>query len=273
MKKIFWLTGLPCSGKTTIAKELAKHLYAEILDGDEIRAIVGNTDFSKDGRAKHMRSVAAFAATLSKYANVVVALVSPLREVREEIKKEYPNLREIYVKCDLEKCKERDCRGMYAKAERGEIDNFTGVQAEYEEPLNPDIVVRTDKDSVEQCVKHILRLYDSKPKALLIGRWQPFHEGHRWLVDEARKRGHGALIGVRHTPIDEKNPYSAHERLEMIKKALGDSVDCIVLPDIAGVYYGRDVGYEVAELKPPSNIAAISATKMRQSEEGKKRED
>ena len=270
MKKIYWLTGLPCSGKPTIAKELARHFYAEILDGDNIRTITNNNDFSKEGRAKHMRSVAAFAFILSKYADVVVALVSPLRSVREELKKNYPNLYEIYVKCDLEKCKERDLKGMYAKAESGEIDNFTGVQAEYEEPLNPDVVVRTDKESVEQCVKQILGLHDRRPKALLIGRWQPFHAGHMWLVDEAKKRGHEVVIGIRHTPIDEKNPYSVHERMEMVKKILGDSVDCLVLPDIAGVYYGRGVGYEVAELKPPSGIAAISATKIRESEKGKK---
>ena len=92
MNKIFWLTGLPCSGKTTIAKALAKHLYAEILDGDNIRSITNNTDFSKEGRAKHMRSVAAFASILSKHANVVVALVRPLRKEREELKKKYPNL-------------------------------------------------------------------------------------------------------------------------------------------------------------------------------------
>ena len=85
MKKIYWLTGLPCSGKSTIARELAKHLNAEVLDGDEIRAITSNDDFSKEGRSKHMRSVAAMAYILSKYTDVVVALVSPLKKVREEM--------------------------------------------------------------------------------------------------------------------------------------------------------------------------------------------
>lgn len=270
MKKIYWLTGLPCSGKTTIARELSKHLYAEVLDGDEIRDIVSNKDFSKKGRAKHMRSVASFASILSKHVNVVVALVSPLRKVREELRKKHPNMCEIYLKCSLKKCKERDVKGMYAKAQKGEIENFTGVQGKYESPLNPDTIVRTDKNSVEQCVKQILALHDSKPKSLLVGRWQPFHKGHKWLVEEAAKKGHDVAIGIRHTPIDEKNPYSMHERIEMIRKALGETVDCVVLPDIAGIYYGRNVGYEVEELKPPPKIGAVSATRIRKLKKGKK---
>ena len=75
MYKIFWLTGLPCAGKTTIAKELAKNIHAEILDGDDIRKIIKNTDFSFEGRRNHMNSVAEFASILSKYNNVVVKLV------------------------------------------------------------------------------------------------------------------------------------------------------------------------------------------------------
>lgn len=263
MKKIYWLTGLPCSGKSTIAKELARHLNAEVLDGDEIRAITNNNDFSKEGRARHMKHVAATAYLLSKYTNIVVALVSPLRNVREEIKKKYPNVYEIYLKCDTSVCRRRDTKGMYGKAMRGEIVNFTGVQQKYEEPLNPDMTVRTDKDPVGKCVHQILALHDSKPKALLIGRWQPLHKGHEWLIRKVQSKGHGVVLGIRHAPIDEANPYSVQERIEMIRKKFGESVDYVVLPDIAGVYYGRDVGYEVEELKPPEDIAAVSATKIR----------
>jgi len=263
MRKIYWLTGLPCSGKSTIARELARNIYAEVLDGDEIRAISNNNDFTMEGRVRHMKSVAAMAYKLSKYVSVVVALVSPLREVREELKKKYPNMCEIYVKCDIETCKKRDVKGMYEKAIRGEIENFTGVQDRYEEPLNADITIDTGKSSPEECVKQILKLHENKPKALLIGRWQPLHEGHKWLVNEAGKRAEGVVIGIRHTPISESNPYSVQERIEMIQEMFGDSVDYLVLPDISGVYYGRGVGYEVAELKPPEEIAAISATKIR----------
>lgn len=263
MNKIFWLTGLPCSGKTTIAKELAKHLNAEILDGDEIRSMTDNNDFSKESRAKHMKSVAAIAFILSKHVNVIVALVSPLRDVREEIKKKYSNMKEIYLKCELSVCKNRDIKGMYAKAMREEITDFTGVQSEYEEPLSPDLIIRTDKSDVDKCVKKIMTLDENSPKALLIGRWQPLHKGHEWLVKEIQKKGHDVVLGIRHTQIDAANPHSVQERIDMIRRMFGDSVGYVVLPDISGVYYGRNVGYEVQELKPPEEIAAVSATRIR----------
>src|SRR3990167_10594531 len=117
MYKIFWLTGLPCSGKTTIAKELAKHIHAEILDGDEIRKIAFNNDFSDEGRKRHMLAIAEFASMLSKYNNVIVALVSPLKSVRDEIKSKYSNLIELYIKASLETCKKRDTKGMYILAD------------------------------------------------------------------------------------------------------------------------------------------------------------
>ena len=152
---------------------------------------------------------------------------------------------------------------MYTKASRGDIANFTGVQEEYEEPLNPNMIVRTDENSIDECVQQILALHDNRPKALLIGRWQPLHKGHEWLIRQVQKKGHDVLLGIRHTPIDKANPYSVQERIEMIRKILGDSVDYVVLPDIAGVYYGRDVGYEVEQIGSPEEIARISATKIR----------
>lgn len=264
MKKIFWLTGLPCSGKSSIANELSRHIYAEILDGDNIRNLTENHNFSEEHRTTHMMYVAAMAHYISKHANVIVSLVSPIRSVRESIKKKYSNLYEIYVKCPLEICQKRDVKEMYAKAMSGKIGNFTGVQEEYEEPLDPKIIVRTDKNSIDECVNQILTLYDNKPKALLIGRWQSLHEGHKWLIEEVKKKGHEVIMGIRHTPINEENPYSVQERIRMIRDMFGDSIDIIALPDIVGVYYGRRVGYEVKELEPSKEISNISATKIRQ---------
>ncbi len=88
-------------------------------------------------------------------------------------------------------------------------------------------------------------MHESKPKALLIGRWQPLHEGHKWLIEQVQKKGQDVVLGIRHTPIDASNPYSVQERIEMIREIFGNSVDYVILPDTAGVYYGRDVGYEV----------------------------
>ena len=263
MKNIYWLTGLPCSGKSTIGKELARRLYAPLLDGNMLRTVSGNNDFSVEGRTRHMQFVGYIANMMSTYTDVVVSLASPLRDVREELKKMYPNLYEIYVKCSLAVCQQRDVKGQYSQALQGKIEHFTGVQDSYEEPLQPHITVETDKECLEDCVKKILQLKDFKRKALIIGRWQPLHEGHHWLVEKVTERGYGVILGIRQTPINKANPFSVEERISMIRTMFGNSVDVLVLPDIAGIFYGRNVGYIVEELKPPEDIAKISATKIR----------
>jgi len=265
MYKIFWLTGLPCSGKTTIAKELAKNIHAEILDGDDIRKIIKNNDFSSEGRKNHMASVAEFASILSRYNNVIVSLVSPIKSVREEIKKRYPNLTEIYVYADAETCKKRDTKGMYKLAMEGKIKNFTGVDDVYEEPDSSTTTVDTTKTNVQECVKKIMEKHHIPQKySLFIGRWQPLHQGHLALFDKMRQEGRKILIGIRNTGIDGQNPYSVSERIEMIKKQVPDA-EVVVLPDIEAVCYGRKVGYEIKEIKLGEDLENISATKIRES--------
>ena len=166
-KKIFWLTGLCCSGKTTIAKELGKRINAEILDGDDVRKQLDFNDFSPEGRRFHMLEVARRAHKLSEKTNVIVALVSPIKEVREEIKKKYDNVIEIWIQCDIEECIRRDVKGMYKLAKDGKIKNFTGIDAPYEEPntqgKNKTTFVDTEVFDVEQCVDVILeRHYDTE---------------------------------------------------------------------------------------------------------------
>lgn len=269
MYKIFWLTGLPCSGKTTIAKELAKNIHAEILDGDDIRKIIKNDDFSLEGRKNHMMSVAEFASILSKYNNVIVSLVSPIKSVREEIKKRYPNLTEVYIYADIETCKKRDVKGMYKLALEGKIKNFTGVNDIYEEPdKNLTTTVDTTKNNVSDCVNEILKKHHTPNKfSLFIGRWQPLHKGHLALFDKMRQEGRQILIGVRNTGIDEQNPYSVEERIEMIKKQVPDA-KFVVLPDIEAVCYGRKVGYEIKEIKLGDELEKISATEIRKTLKG-----
>lgn len=263
MYKIFWLTGLPCSGKTTIAKELAKHMHAEILDGDDIRRIIQNNDFSYSGRKNHMMSVAEFASILSRYNNVVVSLVSPIRDVREEIKKRYQNLTEIYIYADIDTCKKRDVKGMYKLAMEGKIKNFTGVDDVYEEPGVETTMVDTTKMDIKECVKKILdKHYISQKYSLFIGRWQPLHQGHLALFDKMRQEGRKILVGIRNTGIDDQNPFSVQERIEMIKKQVPDA-EIAVLPDIEAVCYGRKVGYEIKEIKLGEELEKISATAIR----------
>ena len=263
MYKIFWLTGLPCSGKTTIAKEIAKRIHAEILDGDNIRQIIKNTDFSFEGRKNQMTSVAEFASILSKYSNVIVSLVSPIKSIRDDIKKRYSNLTEIYIYADIETCKKRDVKGMYKLAMEGKIKNFTGVDDVYEEPDSLTTVIDTTKMNVDECVNKILEKHHTPQKySLFIGRWQPLHNGHLALFDKMRQEGRKILIGIRNTGIDEQNPYSVSERIDMIEKQVPDA-QIIVLPDIEAVCYGRKVGYEIKEIKLGEELESISATKIR----------
>lgn len=98
-------------------------------------------------------------------------------------------------------------------------------------------------------------------KILFIGRWQPFHDGHKTLVDQALKQGHEVIVGIRDTEKDEKNPYTIKERQEMINQVYGEKVKSIVIPDIDAVWIGRKVGYKVVQL--PKHVEKISGTVIR----------
>ena len=104
---------------------------------------------------------------------------------------------------------------------------------------------------------------NKKKRGLLIGRWQTLHSGHDWLVEQVEHRGLRPIMAIRDTPVDDLNPHSTMERAMAIKNRYGERVDVIVIPDIIGVYYGRKVGYDVVELKPPKEIATISGRKIR----------
>lgn len=102
-------------------------------------------------------------------------------------------------------------------------------------------------------------------RAMFIGRWQPFHNGHKWLIGEKLKKGKSILVAVRDIPPDEKNPFTTEQTLCMIKEVYkGDDVKVISIPDVESVNYGRGVGYEINEHVPPQNIGFISATKIRE---------
>ena len=104
--------------------------------------------------------------------------------------------------------------------------------------------------------------------SMFIGRWQPWHDGHRWLIDQRLNEGKNVLICVREVSKDDKNPYNPHDVKENVEKKLKDLIDLkkvkvIIIPDIESVNYGRGVGYEIIEHIPPSDISKISATKIR----------
>jgi len=158
-----WFTGLPSSGKTTLAglvgnalKELG--LPVETLDGDEVRRrLTKGLGFSKEDRFENISRIAYVAKLLSRVGAVaIVAAISPYREMRSRARAEIENFVEIYVNCPLPVCIERDVKGLYARALAGEITNLTGISDPYEPPLTPEIVVQTDKESAEQSVALIL---------------------------------------------------------------------------------------------------------------------
>ena len=160
MAFVIWMTGLPCSGKTSIIRRLEKEIHnLAILDGDELREWFSPKDFSKQGRDEHNKRVAHLAKLLLKHkVPVGVSLVSPYIENRENARKIIDadnKFTEVYVKCSLEKCEERDTKGMYKKARAGEIKGFTGIDDPYEAPPNPDLVLDTEKESIEESSNRI----------------------------------------------------------------------------------------------------------------------
>ncbi len=101
-------------------------------------------------------------------------------------------------------------------------------------------------------------------RAMFIGRWQPFHNGHKWLINQKLSEGKAILIAVRDIPPDEKNPFTTEQTIEMVKEVYSDhDVEVVSIPDIESVNYGRGVGYEINEHVPPQNIGFISATGIR----------
>lgn len=154
------MTGLPCSGKTTIARKLQELIpNLVVLDGDELREWLSPKDFSRKGRNEHNRKVAHLARLFLKHnVPVVVSLISPFNKNREFARKIIGDSMfiETYIKCSLSLCEKRDDKGLYKKARLNKIKNFTGVNDDYEIPDNPDLIVNTETDSLDKIIKQII---------------------------------------------------------------------------------------------------------------------
>ena len=156
MPFVLWMTGLPCSGKTTIARKLQKFVPdLAVLDGDELRAQSSSNDFSRECINKNNQKVANLAKDTSN--PVCVSLISPFKKNREDARKIIGTKRfiEVYIKCSLPTCEKRDVKGMYKKARRNEIKDFIGIHTDYEIPDKPDLTVNTETNSLDQCVQEI----------------------------------------------------------------------------------------------------------------------
>jgi adenylylsulfate kinase len=165
---VLWFTGLSGSGKSTIAvrvhEELARRgVDVEYIDGDALREVFPNTGFTRADREEHLRRTGYMASRLAVHGVTVVAsFVSPYRESREFIRRLCPAFLEIYVATPLEECERRDVKGLYARARRGEIKNFTGIDDPYEVPEHPELTLDTRVLSVEQSVARVLALCEEQ---------------------------------------------------------------------------------------------------------------
>ena len=167
-----WFTGLSGAGKSTLSVALSKVLRdrgrnVEILDGDEVRENLSKgLGFSREDRDTNIRRIGYVCHLLSRNGVVAIsAAISPFREIRDENRRRIGNFIEVFAKCPLDVLIQRDVKGLYKKAIAGQIKDFTGVSHPYEEPLQPEIVIESDKESIEESLAKILR----------------YLEDHRWI--------------------------------------------------------------------------------------------
>ncbi len=185
-----WFTGLSGAGKSTLAQALEERLLArgrlvEILDGDVVRTHLSKgLGFSREDRDTNIKRIAFVCGLLTRHgAACISAAISPYSNTRAWARAEIGNFVEVYVKCPIEVCRQRDVKGLYKLADEGKLKNFTGIDDPYEAPEQPELVVETDQETVEQSVARILAKLEElsylEPEAV------PSEEAHAGTQREA----------------------------------------------------------------------------------------
>ncbi|MDR6999825.1 adenylyl-sulfate kinase [Neobacillus niacini] len=168
---VLWFTGLSGSGKSTLAAEIEeklfnKNIHTYRLDGDNVRfGLNRDLGFSKDDRAENIRRIGEVSKLFVDAGLITLtSFISPYKTDREIVRNllEENEFIEIHVKCDIDECEKRDPKGLYKKARNGEIKGFTGIDAPYEEPESPEIIVETDKMTLDECAKKIIQFLQDK---------------------------------------------------------------------------------------------------------------
>ncbi|MBN2732650.1 MAG: adenylyl-sulfate kinase [Balneolaceae bacterium] len=167
---VLWFTGLSGSGKSTISErvfEILKQQGYEVehLDGDVIRDIFPKTGFSREERTDHIKRVGYLASRLQTHGVFVIgSFISPYQDARDFVRNLCDDFTEIYISTPLEECERRDVKGLYAKARKGEITQFTGIDDPYEVPEDPELTIDTTNKSVEEAVQEVLDFLSSTSK-------------------------------------------------------------------------------------------------------------
>lgn len=175
-----WFTGLSGAGKSTLSEAIQARLQArgrnvEILDGDVVRTHLSKgLGFSREDRDTNIKRIAFVCSLLTRNGVACIsAAIAPYREARTWARQEIGNFVEVYVKCPLEICRQRDVKGLYKLVDEGKITGFTGVDDPYEEPENPELVVETDKETIEESVGRILAKLEElgylEPETITVG--------------------------------------------------------------------------------------------------------
>lgn len=159
-----WFTGLSGAGKTTVAHRVAAAIEqrlgrgVEILDGDVVRTHLSKgLGFSREDRDTNIRRIGWVCHILTKHGVPnIAAAISPYRDIRNEVRKMVGAFVEVYVKCPVEVCEQRDVKGLYRKARAGELKQFTGIDDPYEEPSDPEVTLFTDRETVEQSTQKVM---------------------------------------------------------------------------------------------------------------------
>lgn len=256
MKRKILIMGLPGAGKTTLAEKLVEKLNAAWFNADAVRQdIYSELGYAPEDRIKHATRMGKLCDWAKLGGNYVIAdFICPTQETRKAFNAEFT----VWV--------DRIIEGRYEDTNKL-----------FERPLNYD--VRLTDGTVDDWVNKVINKinetesWDNQaPTALLIGRYQPFHVGHKTLVAEAIKRSGQCCIALRDVGgIDEKNPYD----FEKVKKEIysaciefGNKIKVVELPNITDVFYGRGVGYNIEQLELSKELQSVSATKIRAGEIG-----